>query len=143
MKPFYALTRKERVIELLRWLCVLPVAVLGDFVGRIVYGGVAALLFSELSYEGADRWVRHLVARLLSGVALVIVGARMAPRWRRTTALALAALAFAMAVRTHWIVHRDDVPVVAEAVGVACGVALILFIERSKGGGRVEGDTGR
>lgn len=130
MKPFSALTRKEKAIELLRWLCVLPAAALGDLAGKIVYGGVAALLLRDLTYEGTDRWVRHVTACLLSGIAVVVTGAKMAPRCRRTTAMVLAVIAVALATRTHWVVHGDDLPVIAEAVGVACGVVVVLCAER-------------
>ena len=33
MKSFFELTRKEKFIELLRWICVLPVALLAQRVG--------------------------------------------------------------------------------------------------------------
>jgi hypothetical protein len=84
-----------------------------------------------LGYEGADRWVRHLIRGFPGGAVFVVAGAKTAPRLRRATAIILAVLSIAAAIETHWINHGDGLPVVAGAVAVACGAAFISYSEKS------------
>ena len=71
MKTFSELTGKEKGIELLRWISVLPVALLAGLVGdSIMYFVVVRLVMRDLSYEGFDRWLRHLVGGFLGGRSL-------------------------------------------------------------------------
>ena len=134
MKSFSELTRREKGIELLRWVCVLPVAlVVRHIVQILMFLVVVRPLLSELSYEGFDRWLRHLTVGLSGGAAFIIAGAKTAPRFRRATAVVLAVVSIVVAVRIHWFPHRDDIPIVAEAVAVACGAAYVFYSEKTKG----------
>ena len=71
--------------------------------------------------------------RLPWGAIFVIAGAKTAPRFRVATAIVLAVGSIALAVRIHWFPHRDEVPIVAKALAVACGAAYIFYSEKSKG----------
>jgi hypothetical protein len=134
MRSFSELAAKEKVAEVLRWICVLPVAVLCQRVGDVVtYGAVVFPFLSELSYEGPDRWLRHLIGRFLGGAIFVVAGAKTAPRFRLVTAAALAMYSIVVAVQIHWFPHRDDIPIVAQAVAVACGLACLGASEKSQG----------
>jgi hypothetical protein len=134
MKPFSELTRKEMFIELLRWIGVLPVAMLAGLVGQMLpFAIVVQPVMSGLSYEGTGRWLRHLIGGFLGGAAFVVAGAKMAPRFRRATALVLAACSIVSAIGTHWINHGDVIPVVAATVAAVGGVAFLFYSERSKG----------
>lgn len=92
MNSFSELTRKERLIEVVRWLCVVPVALLAGLMGHMLTIAIVVQpVLSGLSREGTGRWLRHLIGGFLGGAAFVVAGARMAPRFRRATALVLAA----------------------------------------------------
>ena len=84
-----------------------------------------------MSREGAGRWLRHLIGGFLGGAAFVVAGAKMAPRFRRATALVLAAGYILSAVGIHWVRHGDLIPVVAATVSTAAGVAFHLYTDRA------------
>lgn len=133
MKSFVELTRKEKIIELLRWICVLPVAMLAGLVGHMLtVAFVVHPVLSGLSREGTGRWLRYLIGGFLGGAAFVVAGAQTAPRFRRTTALVLAAGYIVSAVGIHWVHHRDVIPVVAATVATVGGVVFLFYSERSK-----------
>ena len=132
MKTFSELTRRGEGIELLRWVCVLPVGLVVRHVLQVLmFLVVIRPLLSELSYEGFDRWLRHLTGGLPGGVAFIIAGAKTAPRFHRATAVVLAVGSIALAIRIHWFPHRDDIPIVAEAAAVACGAAYMFYSEKT------------
>ncbi|MEK6260304.1 MAG: hypothetical protein AABP62_16930 [Planctomycetota bacterium] len=134
MKSFSELTRKEKAIELLWWIGVLPVAMLAGLVGHMLtVAFVVHPVLSGLSYEGTGRWLRHLIGGFLGGAAFVVAGAKTAPRFRRATALVLAVGHIVSAVGIHWIHHRDIIPVIAATVAAVGGTALLFYSERSKG----------
>lgn len=134
MKSFSELTRKEKAIELLWWIGVLPVAMLAGLVGHMLMVAIVVQpVMSGLSREGTGRWLRHLIGGFLSGVPFVVAGAKTAPRFRRVTALVLAACSIVSAVGIHWVNHRDVIPVVAATVAAVGGVAFLFYSERSKG----------
>ena len=143
MKSFAELTRRDKGIELLRWVCVLPVALVVRHVLHVLmFLVVIRPLLSELSYGGFDRWLRHLTGGLPGGVAFIIAGAKTAPRFRRATAVVLAVGSIVLAVRIHWFPHRDEIPIVAEAVAVACGAAYMFRSKRSFGYRRSQAELG-
>ncbi len=135
MKSFSELTRKEKGIELLRWISVLPAAVLGDYAGYVI-GGILVWLALTVGLvnppsddSGFNRSLRYLIWMFPKGVACVIAGAKTAPRCRLATASVVAVL---------WMlwtdmIHRFAGPtVVATAVAAGCGVAFIFVSEKSK-----------
>lgn len=86
-------------------------------------------VLSGLSREGIGSWLRHLIGGFFGGAAFVVAGAKLAPRFRRTSALVLAAGDIVSAVGIHWVHHRDIIPVTAATVG---GVVFFFYSERSK-----------
>src|SRR5688500_9653792 len=125
MRPFSALTTWERVVELARWVCVLPAAVLGDYAGYILGGilGVLAVAVGLVNPASDDsswnRSLRYLIWMFPEGVTCVIAGAKTAPRWR---------LAIACVVAIVWILWVDRIhgfegpTLMATAVAGPCGV---------------------
>jgi hypothetical protein len=140
MKPFSELTGRGRLIEVLRWFCVLPAAVLGDIVAKVVvgavvqiasYGGWGILGDSNIAYS-----LRVLLYYVPPKSAFVIAGAKMAPRHQRATAIVLTLLGLLFSLMTHVIGQRlagDRVGIVnythlfAESAGVLGGAAYILL----------------
>jgi hypothetical protein len=126
MKSFSTLTTKEKNFEVLRWICVLPASMLAGYLGWAAAGALARIAFGGIGFEGTGRWVRHLVANLLSEPARVFVGAKTAPRSRQTTAIVLAVLNVALAI----LIHREDyLPIVAQAIGLAVGIVIVHYSE--------------
>jgi hypothetical protein len=126
MKSFSELTTKEKTIEIVRWVCVLPVSMLAGYLGWAAAGALSRIAFGGLGFEGTGRWVRHLTANLLSEPARIFIGAKMAPRARRKTAIVLAILNVALAI----LIHREDyLPIVAQTIGLGIG---ILVVHRSE-----------
>src|SRR4029079_1935120 len=96
VKRFSELTLTEKVIELVRWICVPVVAV----VSVVVLGQLAAVVIPRplAQLPGAPvtppsdlpLFILHRVFAVLMGLAFVIGGAMMAPRSRTTAAVVLA-----------------------------------------------------
>ena len=140
MKAYSELTGLGRLIEVLRWLCVLPAAVLGDIALEIVvaaavqiadYGGSGILDDSDVAYS-----LRLFLYYVPQKSAFVIAGAKMAPRYQRATAIALTVLGFLFSLMTHVIVQHLDgrrvgianyTHLFAESAGVLGGAACILL----------------
>jgi hypothetical protein len=105
MKPFSELTGRARRIEVLRWLCVLPAAVLGVVVVQILVGAVVRIA----GYGGwgipGDSNIAYCLRLFFFYVpaksAFVIAGAKMAPRRQLATAIVLALFGFLFSLMTH------------------------------------------
>lgn len=132
MKSFSELTRREMAIELLRWICVVPIAILVGLAGHLLIVTIALPIMRELSYEGTGRWLRHLIGGIPSGVAFVVAGAKTAPRFHRGTAVALAICSITSAIVVHWPRHRDIIPIIAATVSAIGGVACLIYFEQPK-----------
>jgi len=143
MKPISELTGRRRLIEVIRWLCVLPAAVLGDIAAEFVvetvaqiatYGGWGTLGDSSIAYS-----LRLLLFYVLPKSAFVMAGAKMAPRYQRATAVVLTFLGLLFSLMTHVIVQHLDgkrvgivnyTHVLAESAGMLGGAAYILLQAR-------------
>lgn len=133
MKSFSELTRTEKHVERVRWVGVLPVAMLGGLAGHLLTVSlILHPLLSGLGREGFDRWSRHLIGGFLGGAVFVVSGAKTAPRCRRITALALGACWILTAVGIHWVNHRDIIPVVAATLAAVGGMVFHFSTERSQ-----------
>lgn len=99
------LPRRSRRFEILRWLCVLPAAVLAQITVRYAVGAVAVLAgyggwrtdneFSSSLFPGL------FLAYALPAAAFVVAGAKTAPRHVAATAIGLALLGLLLSVMTH------------------------------------------
>ncbi|MBC7819478.1 MAG: hypothetical protein IAG10_21555 [Planctomycetaceae bacterium] len=144
MKSFSELTRKEKSIERLRWLCVPAAAVLGVLALHIIAGFVMPPALAQLPGSAAmptsdfRRLFLHSVSGLLTAAVFVIAGAKTAPRGRLATAIVLAGLWNLAALSSHVLVHLSRgtphyMHFVVEAVGAAGAAVAIWYSEKSKG----------
>jgi hypothetical protein len=145
MRAFAELTGREKRIEVLRWFCVLPSALLGGFVVQLLVGvvvqiiglrGSGSLGASDVAYS-----LSMFLAYMPAKSALVIAGATMAPRRRMATALVLTFLAIVFSLLTHVVSQHlagnrvgfvNYLHFSAESVGALIGAAFILFKVRKQ-----------
>ena len=124
---------RRRWLEVLRWLCVPFAAWLGDLAGYLL-GGTVSRLAVQLSllnppnqFSERDRAIRYLLWMVPAGILCIVLGAKTAPHWRRTTAVILAAW---------WILIQDFIhhftgpTLYATLIGGALGLAIVFYFER-------------
>ena len=106
MKPLSERGGRGIPIEVLRWLCVVPAAVLGDRVAQYVVGSARNRPRRRADIRG-DSIIACPLTLILFNVAprsaFVIAGAKMAPRYQRATAVMLTVLGFYFSLMTHVI----------------------------------------
>jgi hypothetical protein len=144
MKPFSDLTGKEKSIELLRWVFVLPASVLAVLALGIIAGvampptmaqlpGTPLLLPSDF-----HRFILPRIFGALMAAAFVIAGAKMAPRRRVATAVGLAAVWMLYSFMIHVLVHLGRgkahyAHFVMAAVASAGAAAYIFYSAKLQG----------
>jgi len=136
VNSFSELTRKEKNTELLRWISVLPAAVLGRLAAQIIIGVVMRLAVSggwfTLGESQFFYYLQILVFYSPKEAAFVIAGAKMAPRNRLATTTVLAVSGILMSLIVH-VLGQPNPGVVnythfaAEAAGAVSGAAYICF----------------
>src|SRR5262245_41829072 len=99
MNPSSELSRRAKLIEVLRWLGVLPAALLGEFVVRNGVGVALAAVYivcygarDHVSDSSAGHFLRMVFYYIVPGSAFVIAGATISPRFQMATAIALTGL---------------------------------------------------
>jgi hypothetical protein len=138
MKSSFALTAAKAVIQFVRWAAVL--ALVCSALGGLVY---AAFLGPEgRAYQPAalfvvQQWAGILRFHVLPETAMVVTGALLAPRARRTIAVALAALHVPLFFWGHvlatggpwwsWTINYTHFTL--EALGAVLGVVYIFWLE--------------
>lgn len=139
MNSFSNLTTTAKAVEVLRWIGVLPVAVLCQSLYHMI---VMALFLTKATVGGEVPQRSALVDFLYlliyypPHVALfVIAGAMVAPRFRLATAILLAVLAIALSLTIH-VLLPDNVGVnnykhfTAESAGAIGGLVFVFYWER-------------
>lgn len=134
-KPFTERTANEMGVELLRWICVLPAAMLGSFVGNVI-GAIlvrvavsVGLIHPPSDMSFSNTCARYLIWLFPQGAACVIAGAKMAPR----SCLAVACVVGVLwSLLTDWIHRWADYTVIPTAVTAASGTAIVFYSERLK-----------
>lgn len=145
MKSFSELTGKEKITELLLWLCVPAAAVLGVLALRLIAGFVMPPVLAQLPGSAAmpasdfGRVFLHSVSGILTAAVFVIAGAKTAPRGRLATAIVLAGLWGLAALSSHVLVHLSQgtphyMHFFVEAMGAAGAAVAIGYSEKSKAG---------
>jgi hypothetical protein len=113
MRTFADLSAKEKSIEVVRWLCVVPAAWLAGMIPRYVEMLVRPPALAQL--PGTPRppvsdlqriYLPHMMAMVMAA-AFVIVGAKIAPRWRLRVASVLAALWLVFSYMLHVWPHTS------------------------------------
>jgi hypothetical protein len=105
MKPFSELSRRERLIEVVRWICFLPAALLSARVAQLV-GGLLFLMQRPSWQQAGDTtvvsyWVQAVLYYVVPEVLVVFVGAKVAPRRQREVAIGLASVAILLSLVKH------------------------------------------
>ena len=133
---------RDKVIELVRWLGVLPASVGGWFLGktisRVLYwlisiGGTVNL--REMHYPD---FLLVLLFYPPKSAAFVVLGALMAPRFRTASAVVLAILTVLLSLQIHVTGQRNPgstnyMHFSTESLGAVCGAAgIAYFVARSK-----------
>ena len=142
MKPFSELTVRGRLIEALRWLCVLPASALGHVAAQLVIGSVLEIARSAGLDIFGDSSIANSIIRFLwhlpPNAAFVIAGAKMAPR-QKATAIVLTLFGLLFSLMTHVISqHRagrrlgmtNFMDLGAESMGALAGAAYIVWQAR-------------
>jgi hypothetical protein len=121
----------------LRWLLVLPVAILAAYVAHFVIGMAAWLVLG--SYASVQStgiyYLRLLLFYAPKEAAFVIAGAKVAPRGHLATAFGLAAIAILISLIVH-VLGQQSVGVTnythftAESAGAIFGVAFMYFSQQ-------------
>jgi hypothetical protein len=105
MTPFSESTRHEKLIEVSRWICVLPAAVLGNIVAQFVVGVVVQIAghgeWDILGDSSVAYYLRFILYYMPRKMAFVLAGAKMAPRHQMTTGIFLAMLGILLSLITH------------------------------------------
>ena len=122
MVAFSELTGKEKAIELLRWICVLPAAMLA-------YVAVGFVISSAPN----THWVL-LICYMPKEIAFVVAGAKTAPRSRTIATLVLAAVAILASLAIHVLTQQrvgltNYLHFGAESVGAVIGAIYIVYAE--------------
>jgi hypothetical protein len=144
-----ALTAAKMVILCLRWAVVLALVCFA--LGELVYSALDQLAFAELGPTAqvlrpaplavVQNLMFMLLFYVLRETAVVVAGALMAPRFRLTTAIVLAALLVPLSFSNHvlatggpwwsWTINYTHFTL--EAVGSVLGVVYIFLSEKAKG----------
>ena len=140
MRRISELTRNGKLIEALRWLCVLPAAVLGDSAVQFIVGAAAQIVGLGGSRSLSDSGIAYLLTLFLYYVprkaVFVVAGATMAPRRRIATAIVLAVLGISLSLVIHVLGQHfagNRVGLVnythfsLESAGILGGAAFIVF----------------
>jgi hypothetical protein len=140
MRLLSDLTGRARLYEVLRWLCVLPAAFLGDIVAQFVSGAAVQIAKSVGGGVLGDSTFTYSLGVFLYYVprksVFVIAGAKMAPRVQMATAIGLMVLGILISLMTHVVGQHlagnrvgivNYIHFLAESGGALCGMACILF----------------
>lgn len=143
MTPFSDLTGRARLIEVLRWLCILPAAVLANFVVQFFVGAVVQFARSAGWDNLSDSAIAYSTGLLLGYVApksaFVVVGSKVAPRRQLGTAIVLTALGILFSLLTHVVGQllrgslvgtTNYLHFLAESAGALGGAAYIVLQAR-------------
>jgi hypothetical protein len=145
MRPFSELTDGGKLIEVVRWLCVLPAAMLGSFVVQLIVGAVVQIADNSGLGILGDSKIAYSLRLFLFYVpresVFVIAGAMTAPRHQMATAIVLTVLGICLSLMTHVVGQHlagNHVGLVnythffAESAGAVGGAAYIFLQDRRK-----------
>gem|GEM_PF-2559040 len=141
MIPFAELTSKEKAIEILRWIAVLPAAILGGAAAHIL-----AIVFNSpgctrgMVNPGVYVWDRFfvvLMSNVAMGAATVIAGAKTAPRFRQAIGIVLAVMwvfysGMVFTILLYRPTHFWDYMAVVVGAIAAAGGAIYIHTEESR-----------
>jgi hypothetical protein len=107
----------EEMRGLLRWLLVLPGAILGGLIAMVL-SGLACIFFVH--------WLTAFINATATAVAFVTIGAGIAPRFRMAVAISLAlamGTGYSILALSDW---QNDILTADKADAVCCFVGMIF-----------------
>ena len=137
MRSFSELSSREKRMEIVRWLCVLPAAVLADFAVSFVVGTIVRS--GGLKIRGESSIAYWFVLVLTYGspkAAFVAAGAKTAPRRPVAIAVVLTVIGFCLSLMTHVVGQHlagnrvgatNYAHLFAETAGLICGTTCIIY----------------
>jgi hypothetical protein len=144
MRSFADLTPKEKCVEMVRWVFVVPAAVLAGMAPRVVTSFLMPPALAQplgappVTVPDFQRYyLPHLVGFVMAA-GFVLVGAKMAPRWRTPVAVVLAVLWTAYSFLIHVWPHLGHDPrhyryLYVAAISAAAAAVSIWHSEKTKG----------
>ena len=141
MKTFSELTGKEKLIEVLRWIAVLPAAALGGAAAHIliILGNSPGCTRGMINPDESiiDRLMVVTISNIAFGATVVIAGAKTAPRARRVTAFVLTGLLiFTSGMLVTVLIGKPtafaDYLAVVVATASAIGGAIYIHVQESQ-----------
>ena len=123
----------NRTWNIVRWLCVIPVAIIAGWLGRHLGG-----LFGVLNAPYYPEFLFPLLFLMPSGFALITAGAVVAPRHRAGVAMALAVSCLTVSLTIH-VVHQPRPGLVnymhfaGEFIGTMLGIVWAWRNEDKRG----------
>jgi hypothetical protein len=152
MKRFAELSGGQRAIEVVRWMCVLPAAILTSRLPYLIFWLLMPPAMARL--PGTPKppplpdWQRMLIPwllALLTAPGFVLIGSLVAPRHRRYVAIVLAILATLHAFLYHVVIHLPGTPhythFVAAVLAAASSAGLMWYFDRQASTGNRTGQS--
>ncbi|HTN04919.1 MAG TPA: hypothetical protein VL132_23730 [Planctomycetaceae bacterium] len=140
MRSFSDLTGREKLVEILRWFCVLPAAFVGDYIASSVFRYLLSLASKcGLAIIGVSTFADGIGLVLSYGppkTIFVLVGSQVAPRRQLTISIVLAFLGIGLSLMTNVVgqfLVGNRVGIVnyghfsAEFLGLLCGPAYLIL----------------
>jgi hypothetical protein len=124
-----------RSTTILRWLAVLPAAIVAGWVAHMVFGLVSAAV-AGLVGEAASYYLRLLLYYAPKNAAFVLAGAFTSPR-PLPTAIVLAVVSIGLSLVIHILGQQRVGPTnywhfAAEAFGALLGIVFAYVVERRR-----------
>jgi hypothetical protein len=143
MKLFAELTGKEKGIEVLRWLCVVPAVVLAGMAPRVIARLLMPPALAQppgtppVPVSDFQRYYLPTIIGIVMAAGFVIVGAKVAPRWRLRVAVVLALLWMLYSFAVHVLPHpvrdlRHYQHFIVASIAAAGSAAYVWHSEKSK-----------
>jgi hypothetical protein len=127
---------RQRALTLLRWIAVLPVAVGGAILVKVVGGLIGRALRQGLGSDSHSGFALQLLVYVATAAAFVLAGAAIAPRHRPVIAIILAALWVLLSLMTHVVSQphpgtTNYLHLAAETSGAVFAVACVAYREKN------------
>jgi hypothetical protein len=129
--------QREKPVELLRWICVGPTAVIGEIAARYLGSIVGRFAIYGWGAESQSNFAFsiQLLAYAIAAATFVLAGAFTAPRNRSITAVVLASVGTLLSLLTHVLSQRhvgtvNYLHLAAETTGAALTVAYVYYMEK-------------
>ena len=121
---------RRPIPDWLRWLAVIPAALIGGWLGRS-----CGAVFNVLRDVGGVEHVVPFLVLLPGGLGFTLAGALVAPRRRRTIAVGLAVLSVGQTLLVHLLLPMrlgrvNYLHAAGECLGAMAGVMLVRYLDR-------------